>query len=364
MNQQNSNIGTTDAEWALIGTSPLMLIKAIELSQKGYSVLLIEKCEDWGGSWKTRNLWSYQGVEVSVHSIRNRAKVFRFLKDNFALNMKKFESYGFLGRWRIPLRWYRPLIMLPTLVKRALSFNISGLVDGKDETGIHIFLRAMRNIFVDFEYPNGGSRELLEKLRASLNIRTINTAVESIHISADRQTGVCKTVDGDVRFKHLILGSNMRGPIFLGPEEELKFETEDSELTNILLHLEGRKKVSFCYAEKRWDPIIRRIRDMGMMAIPKPSAGRELIGVSLHRHFVAQTDNDQTLAELVTNQLVLTGFLDSAPKILDFHIERTGIRKITNRDIAMLNRLLKPAVEVQRTGDFGEELNSLLLDRN
>ena len=53
----------------VIGSSPLMMIKAIQLAKKGRSVILVDRKKSFGGNWHTMTLKNKDKVETACHLI-------------------------------------------------------------------------------------------------------------------------------------------------------------------------------------------------------------------------------------------------------------------------------------------------------
>lgn len=65
---------------AVIGSSPLMIIKAIQLAKKGRSVILIDRKKIFGGNWQTYNLKDDNRVESACHLIEFFPGVYELLE--------------------------------------------------------------------------------------------------------------------------------------------------------------------------------------------------------------------------------------------------------------------------------------------
>ena len=351
------------ADWVLIGTSPLILIQAIRLANAGESVLLVEKSKDWGGAWKTRDLWGFQGLEVAVHSIRNRKQVYTFLTEEYGIDLNCVEAVGFLGTKKLSLRWYRLLCMVDYLLRDGVHMRFSELIDGKGEKGLPIVWRFIKSLHTEFEYPHGGCGELIEKLKSKIAVSSVisldQTEVDAIFIDTNCKGGKCETNHGSIRFNKVMIGSNLRCPIFIEAGEPLEISTQISTHTNVLLYVNGKKKVDFTYAEKRSDPIVKRVRDIGIN-LRELLPDRQLYGVMVNPSFAQVMPDDDALAEQVLQRLIETKLLSDDSLLIEFNVERQAIEKISNIDVASLNNRYGPALYVQRTGDFGEELCTLL----
>ena len=56
MDKTKFNADSKIFDYAVIGSSPLMLLEAISLAKDGFKVCILDRDSQNGGSWKTHNL--------------------------------------------------------------------------------------------------------------------------------------------------------------------------------------------------------------------------------------------------------------------------------------------------------------------
>jgi phytoene dehydrogenase-like protein len=87
-----SRASTMEVDAVLIGTSPLMLIRAAMLARKGDRVVLLERASLPGGSWRTIEVLGFQNVEVGVHLLENRPNLYGFLAEELQVELRSVPS--------------------------------------------------------------------------------------------------------------------------------------------------------------------------------------------------------------------------------------------------------------------------------
>ena len=88
----------------VIGTSPLMLLAAINISKKGNSVLIINKDKSFGGCWQVHKS-KKNNFECSSHLIERYPGVYKILEE--------YSSIKFVPLKRNPVRVFKNGIIIP-----------------------------------------------------------------------------------------------------------------------------------------------------------------------------------------------------------------------------------------------------------
>jgi hypothetical protein len=88
----------------------------------------------------------------------------------------------------------------------------------------------------------------------------------------------CSTSDGLVVADRVLLTSRAHAPVQIDGVP-WDFATEDSICTSINLHVGVENHQIFNYVEVFGDPVIKRVRDVGRFADPRPPAGEILLCV-------------------------------------------------------------------------------------
>jgi len=90
-------------DYAVIGSSPLMLLEAISLAKDGFKVCILDRDFQNGGSWKTHNLENHFDIEIACHVIEVFPKVYDYLSESSGVpfvTLKeqpiRVNKYGFI----------------------------------------------------------------------------------------------------------------------------------------------------------------------------------------------------------------------------------------------------------------------------
>ena len=85
----NSNSKNTNKyfERIYIGTSPILLLDAINENIKGKKILLIDSSPKIGGAWKLLNLFGLKDLENAVHYLLPNKTGYKFLEEDFKISL-------------------------------------------------------------------------------------------------------------------------------------------------------------------------------------------------------------------------------------------------------------------------------------
>lgn len=105
----------------VIGSSPLMLLVAINISKKGDSVLIIDKDKSLGGCWQVHKS-KKNNFECASHLIERYPGVYKILEE--------YSSVKFIPLKRDPVRVFKNGIVLPYENKVILFLSLCKLIFG------------------------------------------------------------------------------------------------------------------------------------------------------------------------------------------------------------------------------------------
>ena len=78
----------------VIGSSPVAIFQAIKSARHGLKTVIIEKDQNVGGAWKTRQVYGIGQTESACHLIEFYAGVYETLSDLIGID---FIKLGFLS---------------------------------------------------------------------------------------------------------------------------------------------------------------------------------------------------------------------------------------------------------------------------
>ena len=350
----------SETEVVLVGTSPLMMIRALDQHARGRRVTVVQRDHHFGGAWYTQDVWSWKSLEMGSHVVRNRPEAYRFFEDVLGIELSPPEGleFGFVGGRRFALPQYRMKNALKSLWGDARKLRFGALGGSLPGT-----LRIARSLRIPFQYPLQGCVAIVERLAAMLRDTGIDVRcgveVKEIEVAEDRRGGVCHTSDGPLRFEQVVIGQNAHCPLRVG-NEPFPVEVRTKHTSNVLLHLSGRRLQRFMYFELRADRLLRRVRNIGVYLKPPIEEPEMVVVAHLNRKAYEAADSDEACAAAVVERLVELGVVEASTRLVDFEFDHMQMNKIENAEMARIAAALSPAVVPMRTWDLGEELTTML----
>lgn len=344
----------------LIGTSPLMMLQALHQHHAGRRVLVLDRARQHGGAWYTKDVWSYQSLEMGSHVVRNRRAAYRFLEDvlDIELSPPHGLEFGFVAGRRVKLPTYRLKNAL-----RSLWTDLRGLRLGEAWSGLPGALRVAAHARMPFQYPLAGCVSIVRRLAQMLDASGIEVQlgaeVEEIEIQPDRQGGICHTRDGPIGFRQIVIGQNAHAPTRVGAEP-VAFTARSKVTTNVLLHLRGHRRHDFSYFELRGDRLLRRVRNIGVYLKPPVEEPEMVVVAHLNRARYERFPSDEACAAAVLERFVALQVVEPDTALVEFGFDHLEQRKIELDELERLGAALAPALIAMPTWDLGEELTSML----
>jgi hypothetical protein len=344
----------------LLGTSPIMMIKALHFRHQGARVVVLERESRLGGSWYTRDLWGYKNVEFSVHELLERPHVYRFFEECLGLEMVPSPQAN--GRWgtrRFGIATYRLFVLLRVLVQHARAGMWDELLRFRQELA-----RKLRYARVTTRYPAGGAVPMLQRLHDLLGEAGVpielGVAALGVELDADRRGGVCRTSEGDLRFGQVVFGQSAHCPVSIAGEP-FPFEAQTKLVTSLLLHVEGEVLDSGpLYTFD--DPLVRRFRSVGGFQDPPLPPGQAFLALSTSDPRYTRPEAAADTAAAGLTRLVELGIVAPGARLIAHHMENYPLTKISRGERARMERALAPAVLMMPTWDLSECLETMLHD--
>ncbi|MFK7848604.1 MAG: NAD(P)-binding protein [Rhodothermales bacterium] len=175
MTEGLEQVNTCDA--LVIGSSPLMLMRAYYLAGEGKSVVVVDKDEIFGGAWRNYRLNDQYRVEIGCHLIEAYPKVYDVYNNEFDIPFEVCtpQPARILKSGKVIRYFSMPMVVLSTIRVTALYF-LSLLKSILDRNQIELVkkyaskLRDYRNQFLGvicgckLEDPVHGYSHFIERL--------------------------------------------------------------------------------------------------------------------------------------------------------------------------------------------------------
>ena len=333
----------------VLGSSPIMMLWALHYMDQGYSVTMLEQRSTIGGAWYTKSCLGFDRLEPGYHIIENRPVVYQYLRQQGVL-LNREKTWALYRGIRISYGMSQFLTYARRFAQTPLS----------DKAQIHYHWDKVRmsgrNLMEPFYYPDLGAhgvvRALASKLESNgINIRT-DARVHRIHISHPASKPQIYLDEQKLEVDKLILSSRAHAPIVLG-DEEIKINIEYKKSTSLLLKISGKKLLNFSCIRILRDPIVIRVRDVGIYSKPTPSTGTLLFCVQVRKVKDVPAYFNQVLDALVRNKI-----LEPGASVMERYIEEYISPTILDTEADRLSKLVGLHLEIKKTTDLGNELEA------
>jgi hypothetical protein len=346
------------ADDIVIGSSPLMILRALDLASQRRRVIVLEKEEVLGGAWYSPPRVGFSCVEAGVHLIENRRAVYRILENaGVELSVAEPAEFGVWKSIRIPLALARTISFLGVLMRAMIGRDRDAVMTTLPRT-----MRSIASIFVSFRYPRDGSLGMIRSLSRRMEERGVELfrgcRIDEVVLKSGVPGGVCRTNAGDVSFESFHFSSRAHCPIRIG-DELLQRSVKTRETLSLLLVVDQSQTSEFSYVEIIGDPRLRRIRDVSSFVTPAVSGNRRVFCIQLRESgFDADEALNRQIAR-VTEKLVELGLLDRSAKILKAELDRIVYQTLSDRELDRLSARHQALASI-RTTDFAEDMLSLV----
>ncbi len=162
-----------------VGSSPVMMLDALNSSLQKQKILIIDKEKALGGAWKSIDLFGYQGLENAVHYLLPNRNSYSFLEDIFDIELENSN------RKYYAVKIFGIKLILP--VKNILGkffYQVNG-GDQRESLSLKLFIKNLfkRNHVYNTKYPKNGSvpfvKSIIEALEnSSVDIRLQESIID------------------------------------------------------------------------------------------------------------------------------------------------------------------------------------------
>ncbi len=341
----------------LIGSSPMMMIKALSLANEGKSVLLLEKKGHIGGAWHTKPLFGYEDVELGFHIIENRKSVYDFLENKCNIELSCEASSSYAVYKKLPIKFSYSLSQFYSYLRRFIKSFFKG--DWKSISFNYDKVNmAAKSLSQSYKYPKDGSRGLCNSLYGMLKENNIPVLlghnVEQLMVSKKENKVYCQTSQGTLEFDKVIFGSRASSEIKMDGNNYF-FNKQNRESLGLVLNIKGRKLKNFTCVRMWKDEIMIRVRDVGCFSTPILRDNELLICVQVRKLVKGSVFMDKVL-----DKLKYYGLIELDSMLLGYSVETYQSESIPDWEVDTLNKALMPSIYCMKTTDLGHELNSIL----
>lgn len=327
-----------------LGTSPAMLFEGLRLSQAGAKVTFIDRAEEIGGGWRTRELFGVKGMEVGAHLFENRRAVNTILSsvlrdDELVVDE---EGFGLVRGRRVSLRLARALLYSGLVTK--------ALVRGDKDAAQHAvgnFFAAASNWQVPLIYPKGGIQLLLERLRTLLDAAgaVFRWGIEVKRVICGPDHVILEGDSFSYSADRLVMSSRSHAPIS-GLEAEWS-GMRTTLVNTLVMPLEPNQLRFNGYVELFSNKVIKRIRrpDVNGLGFERP-----FVIVQMRR--MAETVGD-TARDFIEEAFRL-GLLNTCRAPIAIHHEVVKYQTLSARSLSCMALWSGGRIDAIATVDFSD----------
>ena len=336
-----------------------MLCAAIRLAENGWHVRAIEEKDRPGGAWRTIEAFGFERVEPAVHLLENRPRTYRHLNEDLGVELQaEKRCEGVIRGHRLGFHTTRIACFACVGLKGLLRRDLN-----RARLGLRSALRSVINVTTPFMYPKNGSGSLLEDLldRASrLPIEfQFDTTIKNVIVDPADGHWTCRTSRGDEHFDRMVVSSRAHAEISIRATP-LEIPARRSTVKSLLMLLRVAHPIETGYIEVLGDDIIRRIRNVGRFARPRPDHGTMILCVQLRERHPATEGALSDLVDRVQARLRRLRVIGSGDKIVDQKMEHFTHETIPDASVRSIGDQTGKIVTGLTTTDFAEDLANLL----
>ena len=325
----------------LIGSSPIIMVKALQESSLGNSVMIIEKDHIIGGSWQTINDNEIGMIESGCHVMYRSSEMNKFFKNEIGINFHDFNPQPIVAKGKATYNY-----------KFISYLNHLELPFFKILKGIPRFIFEILNIN-KFKYPLGGSNEMISKLILKLksqNIKILNGEVVGLNI----RNGVVFLDNLNLKTKKLILTPNSKLQYIINYEKRYDISAlEKRKVENLYIKFEFFEKIISYVGIK--DKDIFRISDMTY----NYHKNCRIYCVQLRADFV-KDNSEFFLFNYVIDYLKLMKFITTNSVIIKYKFLPFYYGHRMFDEISFLEKKFQKNIEVLYTHNFTHGIKKVL----
>lgn len=330
-----------------IGTSPLMLIRAIRLAEAGRRVVLADRAATPGGGWAAPGLLGLERVEIGAHLLENRPSLVRGLEVDLGVPMQADPCTSLIKGRRAPMALTRAAFHA-AIAARALA---RGEAD-KARRAMRSAWRTAMDSMHPYKYPQGGASSLLERLgqRFAGAGGVIRHGLEVQEIRVEDGLMTCVTGEGVVTPRLALISSRAWAPVLIDGVAE-PVDVEHGMCWNAVLRVAGAGGPTFSYVEILGDPLLKRVRDIGAFARPRAPPGERLLVVQYRQD---QGLDDEALGRLLAQRLARVRLLQRPGELLAVARTDAPLSTLTDATLQRIAHSGGGRIETLETSDLAE----------
>jgi len=350
-----------------IGTSPVMILEALQTSLEGKSVLMIDRRDSLGGAWHTAVLGSFKGIEIGCHYIKRYRKGYAFLEELIGRTLPVMDPQPCVQFWkcqfdhaqRSPAEFS---LCIKNIRERKYRSFFSHLF-----RSIHFFWQEYlykKQWDSPFCYPKEGCAEMIKALQRLLDASSIEIihgrSVHEIYVEKNKKNGVCHTDQDDIFFRECVISSCTNLQTIHYPKKNIVLEKIVRSYDHVVLHIHGKKAQPFHYMEVRDNRYFSRVSDVGFCNPSFKKHGKKnelLLCVQIPaNHWSKLQHNEKAFSDILLIQLEKKKLLQPGGNVLAYWSNRYETPFMDDHELDRIEKEFYPAIRTMKTTDMGTAL--------
>lgn len=351
----NAEVPIADA--VLLGTSPIVLSRAVALCRDGVRPVVLERAARPGGAWTWDSIGVHDDAETGVHLVENRRGVQRALGSlSIELEPEGTLGFGRVGSFRVPLHAARLICFAGVAARDLVRRDWDRLrVSGRS------VVRCCMSTGNGYRYPRGGAPALVRALLRELARHQVEPRFgievrEAVFPDGARGCTL-RTNAGELHARRLEITSRAHCPLRINDGPWLP-ATRRSVVDCTLLRIRAAGPARFRYIEFVGAAPLRRARDLTDFV--SPGCGPDERVVCLEWRRTTHVEARARLAAEAARSLVESGLLGDDGAVLDARWTRFVNETIGATELRRLEHRLGNRIRALRSTDFGEDLQAAL----
>ncbi len=254
---------SSDFDYVLVGSGPLMLLEAIHLDAQGSTVLIVDEQAQIGGAWRSLMIHGFADVENGVHYLTPNSVAMRFLEDVLGVPVAvvkgKYRYLSIAGR----------LVRVP--YDSPISKALTSVLEGRSILNVAKDVVYNRAIFSPSMYFTGGSPSLLLQLESLVKASGVKIVFSTrIHAASYHGNGTVEVDLGhrSLLTKRLVISHGTKIPSYSGARGKVQIEELDLRrpAAHIIVSRRSSLGITECIFTK--DRIVKYVHDVTRFSHP------------------------------------------------------------------------------------------------
>ena len=340
----------------IVGSSPLLLMEAIHLSQLGRKVLVLEEKDQLGGVWGGLHNKEFPYLDIGCHYWDISRRAYEFLRSNFRLNLEPFHPQPQFAYRNILFPYdYKQAIRIFRDLKKVVrrrsfgSFVSNMILEEYHRPRLFPFTKK-------FLFPRGGSHELMTRLISHMQETDITmrkrTFVESIRFNVDQKQVEVGAGRESFLGDEVVTGSQARisDALNITPES---IGTLRRIHTHVNLIVRDSSVPSFSYIRFIRHHAVNRMTDITghLRHWNADIPSRRVICIGIHDAYDKSVDDAEKIKQLVA-LLKEYRLVDPSAEVEGSYWNRYPVELLSDETRERLRREFSPMIRLFETTNF------------